>query len=207
MTLMLKDFYPEKVACLGCCTQAPVVQIDDVLRQVGTEQAEGILKIFLSGKRVKPRILCIGEPEKVQGEIRIGMGSCCIASGSQGVKTALEEALEESNITVDVKQVGCIGICNQVPVLEIHKEGESPAVYAKIKPEEVREVIKHHFKPENITGKVRTGIYNFFDTLVNEEIPRSLRYYDRRKRHSVFRIFIIPAQYSNEFRVYLKPRI
>ena len=70
-----------------------------------------------------------------------------MASGSQAVKLALEEALDQSNIHVQVKQVGCVGICNQVPILEIHKTGETPAIYAKIKPEEVREVIKQHFRP------------------------------------------------------------
>ena len=90
----------------------------------------------------------------------------------------MKRALEESSINVQVKQVGCVGICNQVPILEIHKEGETPAIYTKIKPEEVREVIKHHFKPRNLTSRTKAGIYNFFDTIVNNEIPKSLTYYN-----------------------------
>jgi len=41
---------------------------------------------------------------------------------------------------VDVKQVGCVGICNQVPLLEVHKQGEEPYYYTKIKADEVNEI-------------------------------------------------------------------
>jgi NADH:ubiquinone oxidoreductase subunit F (NADH-binding)/(2Fe-2S) ferredoxin len=114
--------------------------------------------------------------------------------------------LEGSNIHVQVKQVGCVGICNQVPVLEIHKEGEPTAIYAKIKPEEVREVIKHHFRPVNPIDKIKAGIYNFFDTQVNQEIPRSLTYYNPGKRDSLFSQFLSSQlSIATEFRGELKP--
>jgi NADH:ubiquinone oxidoreductase subunit F (NADH-binding)/(2Fe-2S) ferredoxin len=129
-----------------------------------------------------------------------------MASGSQAVKIALEEALDQSNINVQVKQVGCVGICNQVPILEIHKTGEAPAIYAKIKPEEVREVIKHHFRPVNPFDKAKAGIYNFFDTLVNQEIPRSLIYYNPQKQDTLFSQFLSSQlSIATEFRGELKP--
>ena len=174
-------FTLEKVACLGCCTLAPVVQIDEVTYgHVGIEQAEEIMQDFLNRQESHSSLksTVVLKPETLQGEVRIGLGSCCVASGSQAVKNALEEALDQSGIKVEVKQVGCVGICNQVPILEVHKEGETPAIYAKIKPEEVREVIKHHFKPAGLADRTKSGIYNFFDTLVNNEIPRSLKFYD-----------------------------
>jgi NADH:ubiquinone oxidoreductase subunit F (NADH-binding)/(2Fe-2S) ferredoxin/Pyruvate/2-oxoacid:ferredoxin oxidoreductase delta subunit len=129
-----------------------------------------------------------------------------MASGSQAVKSALEEALGQSNINVSVKHVGCVGICNQVPILEIHKTGEPPAVYAKIKPEEVREVIKHHFSPVSIVDKAKTGVYNFFDTLVNAEIPRSLTYHDPENTESLFSQFLAPQlSLATEHRGELRP--
>jgi NADH:ubiquinone oxidoreductase subunit F (NADH-binding)/(2Fe-2S) ferredoxin/Pyruvate/2-oxoacid:ferredoxin oxidoreductase delta subunit len=129
-----------------------------------------------------------------------------VASGSQAVKAALEEALSHSNINVLVKQVGCVGICNQVPILEIHKDGEIPAIYAKIKPEEVREVIKHHFKPKNVADRTKAGIYNFFDTIVNREIPRSLTYYNPESKETPVSEFLLPQlSIATEFRGELKP--
>jgi NADH:ubiquinone oxidoreductase subunit F (NADH-binding)/(2Fe-2S) ferredoxin len=129
-----------------------------------------------------------------------------MASGSQAVKEALEEVLETSNIHVPVKQVGCVGICNQVPILEIHKEGETPAIYAKIKPEEVREVIKQHFRPRNLSNRVSAGVFNFFDTLVNNEIPRSLTYYNPEDKETPVSDFLSPQlSIATEFRGEMKP--
>jgi NADH-quinone oxidoreductase subunit F len=202
-------FTLEKVACLGCCTLAPVVQIDEITYgHVGNEQAEEIIHDFLNrGKQPgtsTTRVL--HKTTALQGEVRIGLGSCCMASGSQAVKLALEEALDQSNIHVQVKQVGCVGICNQVPILEIHKTGETPAIYARIKPEEVREVIKQHFRPVNRVDKAKAGIYNFFDTLVNREIPRSLIYYNPHKKDTLFSQFLSPQlSIATEFRGELKP--
>ena len=202
-------FTLEKVACLGCCTLAPVVQIDDVTYgHVGTEQANEILQDFLNRSSHPSHHNSTLSPVSgsLQGEIRIGLGSCCVASGSQEVKLALEEALAHSRIKVEVKQVGCVGICNQVPILEVHKPGERPAIYARIKPEEVREVIKHHFKPVHVANRTKAGIYNFFDTLVNKEIPRSLVYFDPDKKETPFSQFLSSQlSIATEFRGELKP--
>jgi NADH-quinone oxidoreductase subunit F len=203
-------FTIEKVACLGCCTLAPVVQIDDVTYgHVGIEQPKELLKDFLNRKDGKATTYTgpvSFESSTLQGEVRIGLGSCCMASGSQAVKAALEEALGKDNIHVKVKHVGCVGICNQVPILEVHKTGEAPAVYAKIKPEEVREVIKHHFSPANIVDKAKAGIYNVFDSIVNAEIPRSLTYYDPVKSDTLFSQFLSPQlSIATEHRGELKP--
>jgi NADH:ubiquinone oxidoreductase subunit F (NADH-binding)/NADH:ubiquinone oxidoreductase subunit E len=202
-------FTLEKVACLGCCTLAPVVQIDNVTYgHVGIEQAGEILKDFLErgDQTTTTTLMGVKKTVALQGEVRIGLGSCCMASGSQAVKSALEEALDDSNIHVDVKQVGCVGICNQVPILEIHKIGEQPAVYTKIKPEEVREVIKQHFKPIPLVDRAKAGVYNFFDTLVNTEIPRSLTYYDLSKKDTPVYEFLSPQMsIATEFRGELQP--
>jgi NADH-quinone oxidoreductase subunit F len=202
-------FTLDKVSCLGCCTIAPVVQIDDVTYgHVKTDEADSILKDFLERqnhhKSEKPPVII--DKEEMQGEIRIGLGSCCVATGSNDVKNALEDALNHSKIDVDVKHVGCVGICNQVPILEIHKPNETPAVYAKIKPEEVRDIIKQHFKPKKLTHKTRTGIYNFFDSIVNSEIPKKHQYFNPEDKESLFSAFLLPqVSIATEFRGELRP--
>ncbi len=173
-------FTLDKVACLGCCTLAPVVQIDDITYgHVGIEKTGEILEDFLAAKSnpsaMAPSI--ISKHRVSQGEIRIGLGSCCVASGSAEVKAALEQALSRNKISVDVKQVGCVGICNQVPILEIHKAGELPMFYAKIKPEEVNEVIRQHFKPNDPLQKIKSGLYNLFDSIASDHLPRSVKQY------------------------------
>ncbi|MCK5693558.1 MAG: NAD(P)H-dependent oxidoreductase subunit E, partial [Bacteroidales bacterium] len=72
----------EKVNCLGCCTLAPVVQIDQVTYgHVSTSQVASVLSDFESQKgssgKKKYRL---ADGSEVKGEIRIGLGSCCVAS-------------------------------------------------------------------------------------------------------------------------------
>ncbi|MFA6400181.1 MAG: NAD(P)H-dependent oxidoreductase subunit E [Salinivirgaceae bacterium] len=202
-------FTLEKVACLGCCTLAPVVQIDDVtFGHVGIEQTPDILLEFLN-KETTGDITKSSTPKtnlESQGEIRIGLGSCCVASGSEAVKVELEKALTQSNINVTVKHVGCVGICNQVPILEIHKPGEQPSFYTKIKPQEVRDVIKQHFKPFGSLDQFKTGVFNFFDSLVTEKLPRSFNRYDLDQTHTpVFEFLDGQMSIATEFRGELKP--
>ena len=146
-----KLFTVEEVACLGCCTLAPVVQIDDVTYgHVETGKVAEILEDFKNLAPSEDKIVREVTEEGIsQGEIRIGLGSCCIASGSSGVKEELEKTLAENKIKVDVKQVGCVGVCNQVPMLEIHKNGEEAAYYTKINANEVGDIIEKHFQSKS----------------------------------------------------------
>lgn len=175
-----KLFTIDKVACLGCCTIAPVVQIDNTTYgHVETDGIADILQDFLQAKanpKVK-RISNFDSNENSQGEIRVGLGSCCVASGSQEVKNELERALSINKIEVDVKQVGCVGICNQVPLLEVHKHGELPVFYSKIKPEEVNEVIRKHFKSKNIFHRLKSNFLNFLEEKIVQDIPKSTKRY------------------------------
>jgi NADH:ubiquinone oxidoreductase subunit F (NADH-binding)/NADH:ubiquinone oxidoreductase subunit E/Pyruvate/2-oxoacid:ferredoxin oxidoreductase delta subunit len=201
-------FTIEKVACLGCCTLAPVVQIDDATYgHVSIEKTSEILDEFLSLKKnPSSKSAAIVPQQGLQGEIRIGLGSCCVASGSSQVKQELEKALSRNKINVSVKQVGCVGICNQVPIMEIHKEGELPSFYAKIKPEEVSQVIRQHFKPEYKLNRLKTSFYNFFENIVPNNIPKSVTHYaSDRTDTPVFEFLNGQVSIATEHRGAMKP--
>ena len=174
-------FTLEKVACLGCCTIAPVVQIDDITYgHVTTEKVPEIIDDFLHGGKHASgqRLNKTSKDQPLQGEIRIGLGSCCIASGSSDVKEELEKSITRTGINVDVKHVGCVGICNQVPLLEIYKPDEKPAFYAKIKPEEVSEVISHHFKAAGPLQRLKNNVFSVVERFVLNDTPRQVKRYD-----------------------------
>jgi len=202
-------FTVEKVACLGCCTLAPVVQIDEVTYgHVTTEKIDEIIEDFKSidRKLAAPISLIKNEKLKLQGEIRIGLGSCCVASGSHAVKLALEETLANSKINVDVKQVGCVGICNQVPMLEVHKPNEEPTFYTKIKPEEVNQIIHHHFKSETTFEKIKAGLFHVFEDHVIKDLPKSIKRYKANTRNTPISEFLNgQINIATEFRGELKP--
>jgi NADH:ubiquinone oxidoreductase subunit F (NADH-binding)/NADH:ubiquinone oxidoreductase subunit E/Pyruvate/2-oxoacid:ferredoxin oxidoreductase delta subunit len=202
-------FTIEKVACLGCCTIAPVVQIDETTYgKVETEMVEGILQDF---QNKKDHSIPNGLPAKSiqgpsQGELRIGLGSCCVASGSRDVKEALEKTLAESNIRVDVKQVGCVGVCNQVPMLEVHQPGKSPVFYTRIKAKEVNRIVRHHFQPQGFLARIRTGFMQMLEPYVVHGLPGSIERYDQDDFRSPISEFIGPQiSIATEFRGQLAP--
>ena len=103
-----KIFTVDKVACLGCCTLAPAVQIGSVTYGHLTADTVGsVLDDFLKyrqseGQRKRSRL----EEHAMQpgGEIRLGLGSCCIARGSGRLHEALEQAMDETGIEVAIKR-------------------------------------------------------------------------------------------------------
>ena len=203
------NFTVEKVACLGCCTLAPVVKIDDITYgHVTPEKTANILKDFLlkgkSTKQKKENLMTSELPDR--GEIRIGLGSCCVASGSSDVKAELEQVLTETKIHVNVKQVGCVGICNQVPVLEVVKPGEKTAFYAKIRPEDVREIILNHFQPEGFMNRLKTKVNGFFERALLDGPPDEIRRYDWEQRDTPISMFMTPqVSIATENRGEMKP--
>jgi len=199
----------EKVACLGCCTIAPVVQVDDITYgHVETEKIAEILEDFqiaINNPQTKTNAVPVTKSES-QGEIRIGLGSCCVASGSSDVKNELEKTLSENKITVDIKHVGCVGVCNQVPMLEIHKPNEQTVFYTKIKAEEVKEIIQKHYKANQFFDRFKNTVYNFFEDFVTAELPNTIERYAADKRDTPISEFLDGQVYiATEHRGVLKP--
>ena len=79
-------FSIEEVACLGCCTLAPVVQIDEkTYGHVKPTQADEIIKDFLNSGNKNLKSISEEIIEDIDAEVRIGIGSCCVAGGSKEI--------------------------------------------------------------------------------------------------------------------------
>lgn len=74
--------------------------------------------------------------------VKIGMGSCGIAAGARPVEAKLR-ALLEGKDDVDLKKVGCIGLCFQEPLVEVERDGES-TLYGHVTESFVEEIVKEH---------------------------------------------------------------
>jgi NADH-quinone oxidoreductase subunit F len=167
-------FTLENVACLGCCTLAPVVQIDDITYgHVTARMAAGVMKDFLgrgsSGKKPKGVVVPGGD---LQGEIRVGLGSCCVASGSNEIKEAVEESVMRDRINVNIKQVGCVGMCHQVPLLEIVTSGNGARqtkLYAKVSPPDIKSIVRHHFSPPDLLTRIRNSITRLAENIQSDD--------------------------------------
>jgi len=167
------QFTIQKVACMGCCTLAPVVRIDEVTYGHMTPDGVGrMLEDFLrheadGDRRKKALPAPTGE---APGEIRIGLGSCCIASGSAKVQQALTDALIETGVTANVKRVGCVGMCHRTPLVEVLMPGRPPALYARVEPDDAKKIVLRHFRPKGIVRRIGTAASSLLENLLTDEV-------------------------------------
>jgi len=170
-----KMFTIEKIACLGCCTLAPAVQIDDVTYgHLSPDTVATVVSDFLRyeqsragrpAKKPKHRV----ENTASGGEIRLGLGSCCVARGSGKLRDALEEALSGTGVKVGVKRVGCVGMCHQTPLLEVVTPDNRSFLYARVQPEDARAIVLRHFKVGGIRRKVSNAASTVLDHILTDE--------------------------------------
>ena len=99
------------------------------------------------------------------GEIRIGLGSCCIASGSSKVKETLENTLRETGIRTQVKRVGCVGMSHRAPLLEVILPDKEAVLYDKVRPEEVKRIILSHYRPESLQKRLTNAAAGFLENI------------------------------------------
>ena len=198
----------EKVSCLGCCTLAPVVQINHITYgHVGTDQIKSIITDYEKQKdRTNKPQSRTSKGEEIKGEIRIGLGSCCVASGSGDIKNELDATLEKNKLDVSLKHVGCVGMCHQVPLVEIEAENKEPVLYAKVQPEEIESIVEKHFQAQTTFGKIQRKLKNSIRKFQFSGVDGSLERYalDVREKHvSSFLNNQVPI--ATEFRGVINP--
>ncbi len=165
-----KLFSIEEVACLGCCTLAPVVQIDEkTYGHVKPTQAEDILKDFIKNVSKHSVKETDGKDIVDAAEVRIGIGSCCVAGGSKEILAEIFDVKEKYDLNVNLKPVGCVGVCNQTPLLEIITVGNAHSRYTNVKKREVEDILLRHIKPGNLKKKIKYGINDLVDTFLSDE--------------------------------------
>jgi NADH-quinone oxidoreductase subunit F len=154
-----RQYTIERVACLGCCTLAPVVKIEEhTFGHVAAEKAEQVLKDFHARQRSAtaarstedmPEGATLGRPQ-----INIGLGSCCMAKGSDELFHALKDSVSQAGVEVEVKRVGCVGMCHRTPMIEVVVPGRSSAFYAGLSPSEAPGLVQRHFRSRRILRRV-----------------------------------------------------
>ncbi|MHC4641255.1 MAG: NAD(P)H-dependent oxidoreductase subunit E [Planctomycetota bacterium] len=185
-----KMFTVEKIACLGCCTLAPAAQIDEVTYgHLTPDMVSAVISDFLrySKDREDQKRKTYKHPASALiplGEIRIGLGSCCVARGSGKLQKALDEALGQTGIQVPVKRVGCVGMCFQTPLLEVVLPNDKTFLYAKVRPEDAKPIVLRHFKINSIKKRVSTKVSWLLDNILTQQNATSVTRYaiDTRER-------------------------
>jgi len=192
-------FTVQKVACLGCCTLAPVIQIDDVTYGHLTPDAvPRVLRDFLelekSGAHKRWTELPPGGADE-RDEIRIGLGSCCVARGSGKVQQAIEQTLAATGARARLKRVGCVGMCHQTPLVEIVRPGRPSALYAQVQAEDARAIILRHFRPRGLARKLRAAAADALDRLYADEAGEPVTRYGLDVRDAPVAAFLGPQRH------------
>jgi NADH:ubiquinone oxidoreductase subunit F (NADH-binding)/(2Fe-2S) ferredoxin/Pyruvate/2-oxoacid:ferredoxin oxidoreductase delta subunit len=91
-------------------------------------------------------------------KVQVGMASCGIAAGA---REAYDRAMTELNgdAGVQVTATGCIGFCEEEPLVEVFTAGGPRVMYRKVTAERIMDVIEDyrggHFSKKWILGQVR----------------------------------------------------
>lgn len=110
----------------------------------------------------------------IEHKILICSGAGCISSDSQSVKKALEQALEENNLTEKTRiiETGCMGTCDIGPVMIVLSGNVASmdimdgVFYTKLSPSDMSGIVFSHL----VNGKVKKD-KTYYDKNTGEYIP------------------------------------
>jgi NADH-quinone oxidoreductase subunit F len=190
------EFTVKRVACVGCCTLAPVVVMGSTTYGYLTPNTvEGMFNDFRSASEAQSAVPATSFEEAAMiPEIRVGIGSCCIAKGSLKVREAFEAALNEWGIQARVRPVGCVGMCHETPLVEIvwPREGRQTRVtasalagggaadrpastlYRKVTPADAERIVREHFRPGGMAKRIRASVSSALDRMLTLPAPDGL---------------------------------
>jgi NADH-quinone oxidoreductase subunit F len=203
-------FTLEKIACLGCCTLAPAVKIDEITYgHMSPDRVGQMLDDFLEyqkrSKDRKKKKTAAPSPNDI-GEVRLGLGSCCVSRGSGKLHEALTQAMDETGITISVKRVGCVGMCHQTPLLEIVKPGEESHLYARVQPEDAKAIMLRHFKPKSVKQRIVNAVSTGLDKMLTDETWQPITRYSIHVREKPVAAFLDKQKHlATEFCGFLDP--
>ncbi|MCX7682504.1 MAG: (2Fe-2S) ferredoxin domain-containing protein [Anaerolineae bacterium] len=112
-----------------------------------------VVKSIEELKRLREEALTKRQLQATGGraQITVYMGTCGIAAGARDTMKAILDTIEAENVRdVIVKQTGCIGLCEQEPLVEVQLADTPPVRYGHVSAERAARIVKEHV----IGGKI-----------------------------------------------------
>ena len=83
--------------------------------------------------------------------ISVAMGTCGIAAGARNVMSAILDEMSKRDIQdATVSQTGCLGYCDQEPMVQVTGADNNTITYGKVSPETARQIIAEHVQAGNV---------------------------------------------------------
>lgn len=80
-------------------------------------------------------------------QIRISMASCSIAAGANETLEAIHQFIKEDRLEgLQIKQIGCIGLCALEPIVQVVELGGQQVTYGKVDPVVVGRIFREHIE-------------------------------------------------------------
>ncbi|MBM3496781.1 MAG: proton-conducting membrane transporter, partial [Armatimonadetes bacterium] len=163
-------FTMTRVACVGCCTLAPVIQVDGLTYgHLNADNVGGALEDFLHVTSHPQGDGSDVVPANAMGEVRLALDSCCIAGGTMHVRDALAEAVRDLRVPVAVRGISCSGLCHQIPLVEVAAPGKAVVTYARFEPRKAEALVRQHFQPVGFGARVRRAASGLLDRWANDD--------------------------------------
>jgi NADP-reducing hydrogenase subunit HndB len=78
-------------------------------------------------------------------QVIVGMGTCGIAAGARDTMKAILDTIEKDSLNgIIVTQTGCIGLCEEEPIVQVVIGNQPKVTYGKVNPEVAKEILKEH---------------------------------------------------------------
>lgn len=98
-------------------------------------------------KRVREEALAKKNMKAAPGHIQVivAMGTCGIAAGARDTMKSVLSYIETENLSgVTVTQTGCIGMCEQEPIMQVAIGDQPKVTYGKVNAEVAAQIMKQH---------------------------------------------------------------
>ncbi len=168
-----RNFTVVRTACIGCCTLAPVISVDEDNRgHLEPKDIPAAIQASLRARQnggARPIPWLRHADRSHAGEIRIGLGSCCVAQGSGHVHDALAQVIEDTHADTSLKCVACVGMCHQTPLVEVIEPNGQTTLYAKASPEQARDLVMRHFRPRGVLNRLGYSVSRWLDRWHSDE--------------------------------------
>jgi NADH-quinone oxidoreductase subunit F len=125
-------------------------------------------------------------------EIHVGLGSCCMAKGSDKLFHALNASAAACGGDVVVKRVGCVGMCHRTPMIEVAEAGRTGTFYADLTATQAPALVQRHFKPRGLLQHASRLWTRVLDGMLLDEKPgeQGVQRFSMSKRDANVRAFL-----------------
>jgi len=192
-----QEFTIEQVACFGCCTLAPVVKMDgSTMGYASAEKTPDQVRDHLAWQTVAAGVKSTEEvshpPANGFARINVGLGSCCMAKGSDQLFHALRESAGQCGGDVTIKRVGCMGMCHRTPMIEVAVPGKAAMYYSDLTPGQAGALMQRLFPQRGFLRRAGQLWARLLDSLLLEEAaPRQqVARFSMSKRDPAVRAFL-----------------